>query len=108
MADVYNKEDGTALNATDDADTITKHMIACGHAVKQIDDIKAGTDVHTISNGFTQAQINDIVERSVGHLELMQKESWYIADGEGRSGNATKVKHAAAIATGKQYIRDNT
>ena len=108
MADVYKKEDGTALNATDDADIITKHMTACGHAVVQIDGIKAGTDVYRISNGFTQAQINDVVDRSVGHLELMQKESWYIADGEGRSGNATKVKHAAAIATGKQYIRDNT
>ena len=107
MADVYNKEDGTALDATDDADTITKHMAACGHAVVQIDGIKAGTDVYKTPT-YTQAEINDCVERSVGHLELMQKESWYIADGEGRSGNATKVKHAAAIATGKQYITDNT
>ena len=107
MADVYNKEDGTKLNATDDADTITKHMTACGHAVVQIDGIKAGTDVYKTPT-YTQAEINDCVERSVGHLELMQKESWYIADGEGRSGNATKVKHAAAIATGKQYITDNT
>ena len=108
MADVYKKEDGTALNATDDADIITKHMTACGHAVKQIDDIKTKSDVHRISNGFTQAQINECVERSVGHLELIRKESWYRADDVTRSGNATKVKHAAAIATGKQYIRDNT
>ena len=108
MTDVYKKEDGTALNATDDADTITKHMTACGHAVVQIDGIKAGTDVYRISNGFTQAQINECVERSVGHLELTRKESWYRADDVTRSGNATKVKHAAAIATGKQYITDNT
>ena len=107
MADVYNKLDGTALDATDDADKITPHMTACGHAVVQIDGIKAGTDVYNDGN-FTQAEINDCVERSVGHLELMQKESWYIADRVSRSGNAAKAKHTTAIATGKQYITENT
>ena len=107
MADVYNKLDGTALDATDDADKITEHMTACGHAVLQIDGIKAGTDVYNDGN-FTQAEINDCVERSVGHLELMQKESWYIADRVSRSGNAAKAKHTTAIATGKQYITENT
>ena len=106
MADVYTK-DGTALDATDDAATITQHMTGCSHAVVQIDGIKAGTDVY--NNGrFTQAEINGCVERSVGHLELMQKESWYIADRVSRSGNLAKAKHTAAIATGKQYITDNT
>ena len=38
----------------------------------------------------------------------MQKESWYVADSVSRSGNATKAKHTAAIATGKAYIADNT
>ena len=107
MADVYNKIDGTALTASDDADKITEHMTACGHAVKQIDGIKAGTNVYN-TNNFTQAEINACVDRSVGHLETMQKESWYIADSVSRSGNATKAKHTAAIATGKQYITDNS
>ena len=107
MADVYNKEDGTKLNATDDADTITKHMTACGHAVVQIDGIKAGTDVYKTPT-YTQAEINDCVERSVGHLELMQKESWYISDSVSRSGNAAKTKHTAAIKTGEDYIAANS
>ena len=107
MVDVYNKDDRTPLTATDDADKITQHMTACGHAVVQIDGIKAGTDVYNDGN-FTQAEINDCVERSVGHLELMQKESWYIADRVSRSGNAAKAKHTTAIATGKQYITDNS
>ena len=108
MTDVYYKEDGiTALDATDDADTITQHMTGCSHAVVQIDGIKAGTDVYKTPT-YTQAEINECVERSVGHLELMQKESWYIADRVSRSGNAAKAKHTAAIATGKQYITDNT
>ena len=106
MADVYNNQ-GINLTATDNADEITQHMTACGHAVLQIDAIKAGTDNYN-NGSFTQAEINECVERSVGHLELIRKESWYRADDVTRSGNATKVKHAAAIATGKQYITDNT
>ena len=106
MADVYTKGDGSAITSSD-TDLITQHMTACGHAVVQIDGIKAGTDVYNDGN-FTQAEINDCVERSVGHLELMQKESWYIADSVSRSGNLAKAKHTTAIATGKQYITDNT
>ncbi len=108
MVDIYNKEDGiTALNATDDAATITHHMTACGHAVTQIDGIKAGTDAYKIPT-FTQAEINAQVERSVGHLKYMQKESWYIADSVSRSGNAAKAKHTAAIKTGEDYIAANS
>ena len=106
MADVYTKGDGSAITSSD-TDLITQHMTACGHAVVQIDGIKAGTDAYKTPD-FTQAEINDCVERSVGHLETIQKESWYIADRVSRSGNLAKAKHTAAIATGKQYITDNT
>ena len=106
MADVYNNQ-GINLTATDNADEITQHMTACGHAVLQIDAIKAGTDNYN-NGSFTQAEINECVERSVGHLELIRKESWYRADDVTRSGNAAKAKHTTAIATGKQYITDNT
>ena len=106
MSDVYNNE-GINLTASDNADEITQHMTACGHAVLQIDGIKAGTDSYKTPD-FTQAEINECVKRTVGHLETMQKESWYVADSVSRSGNATKTKHTAAIATGKAYIADNT
>ena len=104
MADVYNNPDGTDLSA----EVITQHMITCGHAVLQINGIKAGTDLHTISNGFTQAEINAVVDRSVGHLELMKTEQWYKDDSVSRSGNETKAKHTAAITTGKNYITANS
>ena len=90
------------------ADEITAHMVACGHAVLQIDGIKAGTDYYRLNNGFTQAEINDCVERSVGHLEVQQAKQWYIDDSVSRSGNDTKAKHTGAIATGKQYLTDNS
>ena len=68
MVDVYNKDDRTPLTATDDADKITQHMTACGHAVVQIDGIKAGTDYYRTNNGFTQAEINDCVELGCGDI----------------------------------------
>ena len=106
--DLYRKANREALKAPDDAAERTQHMTGCSHAVVQIDGIKAGTDYYRTNNGFTQAEINDCVERSVGHLEVQQAKQWYIDDSVSRSGNDTKAKHTAAIATGKQYITENT
>ena len=105
MADVYSKGDGSAITSSD-TDLIPQHMTACGHAVVQIDGIKAGTDVYKTPD-FTQAEINDCVERSVGHLEVQQAKQWYKDDSVSRSGNDTKAKHTDAIATGKKYLTDN-
>ncbi len=111
MADIFKKFDADGkrveLDATDDADTITQHMTGCSHAVVQIDGIKAGTDVYKTPT-YTQAEINDCVERSVGHLEVQQAKQWYIDDSVSRSGNDTKAKHTAAIKTGEDYIAANS
>ena len=111
MTDLYKKDDETILTASD-ADIITTHMNNIGDTVAQIDGIKAGTDYYRLNRGlkkgFTQAEINECVERSVGHLETMQKESWYISDSVSRSGNAAKAKHTAAIKTGEDYIAANS
>ena len=88
------------------AEEITAHMLACGHAVDQINAIKMGIDFHT--NGrFTQAEINTVVQRSVDHLELQAKKDWYKDDSVSRTGNNAKAKHATAITDGKKYITDN-
>ena len=107
MADVYTNQ-GINLTSTDDAATITNHMTGCSHAVLQIDGIKAGTDHYRLNNGFTQTEINECVERCVGHLKLMQEESWWKADSVSRSGNLAKAKHTAAIKTGEDYIAANS
>ena len=106
MVDPYEPGD---VYGEPNADEITQHMTACGHAVLQIDTIKAGTDLcHTTSNGFTQAEINAVVDNNVGHLELMKTEQWYKDDSVSRSGNDTKAKHTTAITTGKNYITANS
>ena len=48
---------------TPTADEITAHMVACGHAVLQIDGIKAGTDYYNLADGYTQAEINDFIKK---------------------------------------------
>ena len=108
MVDIYKKDDGTALTASDSAAAITQHMTGCSHAVLQIDGIKAGTDHYRTNNGHTQAQINECVERCVGHLKLMVEESWWKADSVSRSGDLAKAKHTAAIKTGEDYIAANS
>ena len=108
MADLYTKDDGGIL----DANGVNQHMSTLADIVTQIDGIKAGTDYYRLDRGlkkgFTQGEINAQVERCVGHIELMQKESWYKADTVTRSGNSNKSKHADAVTTGKKYITDNT
>ena len=108
MVDVYSKINGENFTA----DEITEFMAGCGHAVDQIDGIKAGTDYYRLDRGlkkgFTQAEINDCVARNVGHLKTLQAESWYIADSVSRSGNTAKAKHTAAIKTGEDYIAANS
>ena len=71
MTDLYKKDDETILTASD-ADIITTHMNNIGDTVAQIDGIKAGTDYYRLDRGlkkgFTQAEINDCVERCVVHI----------------------------------------
>ena len=108
MADLYTKDDGGIL----DANGVNQHMSTLADIVTQIDGIKAGTDYYRLDRGlkkgFTQAEINDQVQRNVDHIKVIQKESWYIADSVSRSGNATKSKHTAAIKTGEDYIAANS
>ena len=108
MADLYRKMDGGIL----DANGVNQHMSTLADIVTQIDGIKAGTDYFRLDRGlkkgFTQAEINDQVQRNVDHIKAIQKESWYIADSVSRSGNATKAKHTAAIKTGEDYIAANS
>ena len=62
MADIFKKFDADGkrveLDATDDADVITKHMTACSHAVLQIDGIK--NDFLPLSNFSYGAELTEM------------------------------------------------
>ena len=90
------------------AEEITEHMVACGHSVKLIDKIVAGTYEHPLTpGGNLQEEINDCVDRNVKHLQLQQSKQWYIDDEVSRSGHDSKESHAAGITSGEEYIAAN-
>ena len=91
------------------AQTVTECLAAGTDSVNLIDGVKAGS---WNVEGMTQAEINDMVQRNVDHLELILEYAPVDSDDEtpdvkGAASNL-KTTHVAAIATGKTYITDNS
>jgi len=91
------------------AQTVTECLAAGTDSVNLIDGVKAGSwDVE----GMTQAEINEMVQRNVDHLEVILEYAPVDSDDDtpdvkGAASNL-KTTHVAAIATGKKYITDNS
>jgi len=91
------------------AQTVTECLAAGTDSVNLIDGVKAGSwDV----GEMTQAEINEMVQRNVDHLELIL--TYAPVDAEDDTPNVAgaasskKTTHVAAVATGKTYITDNS
>ena len=83
------------------AQTVTEVLAAGADSVTLIDAVKAGTyDVL----GMTQAEINEMVQRNVDHLEII-----LLYDTPNVAGAASNLKtsHVAAVTTGTDYIAAN-
>mgnify|MGYP003676782253 CR=1 FL=1 len=91
------------------AQTVTECLTAGTDSVNLIDGVKAGS---WNVEGMTQAEINEMVQRNVDHLELILEYAPVDSDDDtpdvkGAASNL-KTTHVAAIATGKKYITDNS
>ena len=91
------------------AQTVTECLAAGTDSVNLIDGVKAGS---WNVEGMTQAEINDMVQRNVDHLELILEYAPVDSDDDtpdvkGAASNL-KTTHVAAVATGKTYITDNS
>ena len=91
------------------AQTVTECLAAGTDSVNLIDGVKAGS---WNVEGMTQAEINEMVQRNVDHLELILTYAPVDAsddtpDVKGAASNK-KTTHVAAVATGKTYITDNS
>jgi len=91
------------------AQTVTECLAAGTDSVNLIDGVKAGSWEVT---GMTQAEINEMVQRNVDHLEVILEYAPVDSDDDtpdvkGAASNL-KTTHVAAIATGKTYITDNS
>ena len=91
------------------AQTVTECLAAGTDSVNLIDGVKAGSwDVE----GMTQAEINEMVQRNVDHLETILAYAPVDSDDDtpdvkGAASNL-KTTHVAAVSTGKTYITDNS
>ena len=91
------------------AQTVTECLTAGTDSVNLIDGVKAGSwDVE----GMTQAEINEMVQRNVDHLETILVYAPVDSDDDtpdvaGAASNL-KTTHVAAVSTGKTYITDNS
>ena len=92
------------------AQTVTECQTAGTDSVNLIDGVKAGS---WNVEGMTQAEINEMVQRNVDHLELILT---YAPDASDASddtpdvaGAASGLKstHVAAVTTGTDYIAAN-
>ena len=94
------------------AQTVTECLAAGSDSVTLINDINTnGSSSEYISEGLTQAEINDVVQRNVDHLELIL--SYEPVDSDDETPNvkgaadSKKTTHVAAVTTGKAYIAAN-
>ena len=91
------------------AQTVTECLAAGTDSVNLINGVNSGS---WNVEGMTQAEINEMVQRNVDHLELILTYAPVDSDDDtpdvaGAASNL-KTTHVAAIATGKQYITDNS
>ena len=84
------------------AQTVAEVLTAAMDSVTLINEVNGGS--HDVA-GMTQAEINEMVQRNVEHLEtiLTYTEPNIVGSSSSKKGDCT-----TAIATGKTYISNNS
>ena len=86
------------------AQTVTQVLTAATDSVTLIDAVDGGT--HDVSR-LTQAQINDMVQRNVEHLEIILAYNGTDLQPDIAGSSEDKSSYTTAITTGKAYIAAN-
>jgi len=90
------------------AQTVTECLTAGTDSVTLIDGVKAGS---WNVEGMTQAEINEMVQRNVDHIELVLAYAPVDSDDDTpdvAGSSDDKTSYTTAVATGKTYITDNS
>ena len=94
------------------AQTVTECLTAGTDSVTLINSINTDASSEDAVRGMTQAEINEMVQRNVDHLEIILEYAPVDSDDDtpdvkGAASNL-KTTHVAAVTTGKTYITDNS
>ena len=88
--------------------TVSEVLTAATDRVSLINGVKAGSyDVE----GMTQAEVNEMVQRNVDHLEIILEYTPVDSDDDTpdvKGSSDDKTSYTTAITTGKTYITDNS
>ena len=90
------------------AQTVSEVLTTATDSVNLINGVKAG---NWYVEGMTQAEINEMVQRNVDHLETILEYEPVDSDDETpdvKGSSDDKTSYTTAIATGKTYITDNS
>ena len=95
-----------------EANTVTSILSAGSDSVTLINSINTDASSEDAVEGMTQAEINEVVQRNVDHLEIILAYAPVDSDDEtpdvAGAADSKKTTHVAAIATGKAYIAANS
>ena len=93
------------------AQTVAECLTAATDSVTVINDINTnGSDSEYVSEGSTQEEINDMVQRNVDHLEIILAYAPVDEDDDTpdvAGSSEDKSSYTSAVTTGKAYIAAN-
>ena len=90
------------------AQTVAECLTAATDSVTLINAVKGGS--YNVA-GMTQAEINDMVQRNVDHLEIILAYAPVDSDDDTpdvAGDSSDKSSYTGAVTTGKTYITDNS
>ena len=90
------------------AQTVAACLTAATDSVTVITDINTnGSDSEYVSEGSTQEEINDMVQRNVDHLEIILAYDGEDDTPDVAGSSEDKSSYTSAVTTGKAYISAN-
>ena len=93
-----------------EAKTVTSILAAGSDSVTLINSINTDASSEDAVDGMTQAEINEVVQRNVDHLETILAYAPVDEDDDRpdvAGSDVDKTSYTTAIATGKAYIAAN-
>ena len=92
------------------AQTVSEVLTAATDSVTLINAIDADASAVSAVEGMTQAEINDVVQRNVDHIEIILEYAPVDSDGDTpdvKGDSSDKSSYTGAVTTGKAYIAAN-
>ena len=90
--------------------TVSEVLTAATDSVTLINSINTDASAEKLVEGMTQAEINDVVDKNVRHLEIILAYAPVDSDDDTpdvAGSSDDKTSYTAAITTGKAYIAAN-